>query len=90
MHYLTLKKPCSRCTRVDEMNVSLEEAAYHLNNQNQKSIPEAQANLEGLAFEFPKLCDVCKSIVRGYMDAAFKKLTKVSALHTAKVNIEED
>lgn len=84
-YHLTLKKPCSRCARVEEAVVSLEEAAKAINTPD--STPAVQAAFTPnvlLAvpqrYELQQLCATCSGIVQRYLELAFRRIDKVSAM----------
>lgn len=86
-YYLTLKRPCSRCTRVEEATVSLEEAAKAVNTPDPAPCVSASFTPNALLavperFEMQQLCATCSGIVRRYLELAFRRIDKVSAVRT--------
>ena len=86
-YHLTLKKPCSRCARIEEAVVSLEEAAKAINTPDPKPVVLASFTSNALLaiperFEMQQLCGTCSGIVRRYLELAFRRIDKVSAART--------
>lgn len=84
-YFLTLKKPCSRCARVEEYVVSLEEAAKAVNTPDPKPCATAALTPNALLavpeiFEMQQLCGPCSGIVHRYLELAFRRIDKVSAV----------
>lgn len=86
-YHLALKKPCSRCARIEETVVSVEEAVKVLNSKPEEPAVSARfrPNLAGavhVGYAHEQLCSVCSGIVERYLELAFRRIDKVSATRT--------
>ncbi len=87
---LSLNKQCSRCPRVEQTDVTIDEAVK-LAQQALKA-PKAlvvSVNGEELA-SFDALCSVCQTIVTKYIDGATKRPKNQSALRDTEIKVEAD
>ncbi len=77
---ITLNMQCSRCPRVDRVEINLEEATRMAQKIGQVQEPAVVVSLNGKKYgSFQNLCSVCTQIVSAHLDAAFKKLEKMSS-----------
>lgn len=94
---LTINRTCSRCPRVEQSEVSLDDVVKMAQTTgNKKSLPEGPKALaiavdEKATVVFPFLCSQCKQIVARYIEHIAKKPKHQSALRAnAKIEVEED
>lgn len=80
---IALKRQCSRCPRVEEQEISLEEAAK-LQKTGLKGPKAFRAMLNGdVVVEHENLCAVCEEIVQNYLSNIGKVLQHRSSLRTS-------
>jgi hypothetical protein len=77
---LSLNKQCSRCPRVEQTSVSIEEAVRMA--QKAQSAPKAVVvSVDGSETgSFVALCSICRSIVSRHIEMAMKTQKHVSAV----------
>jgi len=77
---LSLNKQCSRCPRVEQTSVSIEEAVRMA--QKAQSAPKAVVvSVDGSEVgSFAALCSICQSIVSRHIEMAMKTQKHVSAV----------
>lgn len=87
---LSLNKQCSRCPRVEQMSVSIEEAVRLA--QKAQGAPKAIAiTINGAEVgAFASLCSICQSIVVRHIDLAMKTQKHVSAVRGADAPADAD
>lgn len=83
MAHLVMKRPCSRCARVDEEVVSVKDVEARMKAAETASVmfsacaPGDDPKKPSMTLGY--LCPTCHKIVRKYLSQAFRKLDKVSA-----------
>lgn len=88
---LSVNKQCSRCPRVEQKPISLEEAVAAA-KVTKKAPPALEVRVDGETMvEFEQLCDVCQTIVTRYLDNAGKRPKHQSSLREqAEVQVETE
>lgn len=80
---IALKRPCSRCPRVEEQEIGLDDAVK-LQKTGLKGPKAFKAMLNGdLVVEHENLCGVCEEIVQNYLSHISKVLQHRSSLRTS-------
>ncbi len=88
MTEIVLKRRCSRCPRVEEESISLEQAA-NLSKKNLSGPKSLVVRMNGdTVLEFDKLCATCEEIVGNYLSHIGKKLQHASSLRKHKDDVE--
>ncbi len=95
--HLTVNRACTRCPRIEQTEVSVEEIVKLAKQQGSKVvIPEGPKALsiridEKTMIEFEFLCGPCTQIVARYIEHIVRKPEKQSALRSqTKIEVEED
>lgn len=87
---LSLNKQCSRCPRVEQVEVSIDEAVK-LAQLALKAPKALVVTIDGEEVSsFDALCSVCKTIVMKYIDGATKRPKNQSALRDTEIKVEAD
>lgn len=92
---LTVNRPCTRCPRVDQAEISVDEIVKQA-QQGKKALADGPKALairidEKTTVEFPFLCAQCKQIVARYIEHIAKKPKHQSALRgEQKIEIEDE
>ena len=88
---LSVNKQCSRCPRMEQKPITLEEAVKQAKVEK-KAPPGMEIRLDGeVVASFDELCDVCQTIVARYIDNAAKKPKHQSALREqTEIKVETD
>jgi hypothetical protein len=88
---LSLNKQCSRCPRMEQKPITLDEAVAQAKS-NKKAPPALEIRIDGETLvEFEALCDICQSIVLRYVENAGKKPKHQSALREqSEIRVEQE
>lgn len=89
---LSNSKQCSRCPRVEQKPITLDEAIAQ-SKVSKKPPPALEILVDGeTVVEFGDLCDVCQTIVTRYLDNAGKKPKHQSSLReqSEDVHVEQE
>lgn len=87
---VVVKRECSRCPRIEEREISLEEAVG-LHKTGLKGPVALKIMMKGEAIaELEDLCDTCTTVVLNYIESATKKLQHRSALRTTEDGVVEE
>lgn len=77
---LSVKKQCSRCPRVEQKDITIEEAVK-LAKDTKKQPPALEVFLEGESLgSFELLCDTCQTIIARYLENTMKRPKHQSSL----------
>lgn len=88
--FLTINKQCSRCPRVEQKPITLDEAIAQ-SKTNKKTAPALEIYVDGEAVvEFEALCDVCQTVVLRYVENAGKKPKHQSSLRESELKVEQE
>lgn len=88
-HSLAHKRSCSRCPRVEEFSISLEEAAVLFNGP--AAAPDVSVHMPGSltpSMTLDTLCGPCKQAVGNYLSSIFTRLEKPSPQRATEVPVE--
>lgn len=85
---LSNSKQCSRCPRVEQKPITLEEAIAQA-KVTKKPPPALEVRVDGeTVVEFSELCDVCQTIVMRYIDNAGKRPKHQSSLREQSEDVQ--